>query len=401
MSEKQPSNPYSIVGSIYTNYVFLSITIVVIMQFRDAIGLQFNTDVVGIGYIASGLGIGKIIPLLVGGVLSDKFGRKPFIIMGNLLYVVFYLGFLSTTNIHVAFALTVLVGVGNSFLDTGSMPALTENFPQSAGTANVLVKAAVALGTFIIPFIVAFVYMNDIWYGWAFITFAAAFALNAAFVSTRTFPSTKVVISAKAGADSNYFIAKPKMSIEGIALILLGFTSTATFMIVQQWMPTIAIEATGMPALEANKLLSYYSLGSIIACFVIATVVKKLIKPVYCILMFPILSCIVLGVFLIDITPTMCKIASFAIGFTAAGGALQLALVVMSQLFPTKKGFAVGSIYTLSGLSVIVGPLVIPSLAVHNASYAIVFNLGVTALSVLFAAIVNVRYRKVIDMTKI
>lgn len=403
MNKKQVSNPYSIVGSIYTNYVFLSITIIVIMQFSDVISLQFDTNLIGIGYIASGLGIGKIIPLLVSGVLSDKFGRKIFIIAGSLLYVVFYIGFLLTTNIHVAFALTILVGIGNSFIDTGSMPALTECFPQSAGTANVLVKASVALGTFIIPFIVDFTYSNNIWHGWIFIIFAGAFTLNALYVSTREFPSTNVVISSKSdnGNETNYFLTKPKMAIEGICLILLGFTSTATFMIVQQWMPTIAIEATGMDKLDANKLVSYYSTGSIIACFVIAAVVKKLVKPVYCILLFPVLSCLVLGVFLIDITPTMCKIASFAIGFTAAGGALQLALVVMSQLFPTRKGFAVGTIYTLCGLSVIIGPLVIPTLVKNDASYAIVFNLVITAISVLLAAIVNYRYRKVIDMSKI
>ena len=105
--------------------------------------------------------------------------------------------------------------------------------------------------------------------------------------------------------------------------------------------------------------------------------------------------------FLFNLNPTMSLIAAIGMGLTAAGGVLQLTLVVMQQLFPNHKGFAVGTMYTLSGLSFIVIPLVVPELAVTNVSYAILVDLVIASTSVILGLIVYSRFKKVIDMKKI
>ncbi|QIQ21133.1 MFS transporter [Zophobihabitans entericus] len=397
------SNPYGIVGSIYANYIIQSISLIVIMQFSLALSQQLDTDLVGIGYVASGIGIGKILLMFVGGILSDKYGRKPFIFIGMTCYASFYIGMLFCTDIHVAFFLAILVGAGNSFLDTGSMPALTENFPRAAGTASVLIKAFISIGTLILPFIVAFIYSNELWFGWAFMGFLAFLAINALLLLPKKFPSKNTVIagSASAEGDTNYFIGKPNMFLEGVCLIIMGFTTTATFAIIMQWMPEIAKQAVGMEMTEASKLISYYSIGSIISVFFTAYIVKKHVKPLYCIIILPLLSGLILLMFLFNISPLMCKIVAFGMGFTAAGGVLQLTLVVMQQLFPSRKGFAVGIVYTLSGFSFIVIPLIVPTLALTDVRYVIVLNMLIAFASVLLASIVYFRFKKVIDMKKI
>lgn len=396
------SNPYGIVGSIYANYVIQSISLIVIMQFSIALSQQLNTDIIGIGYVASGIGIGKILLMFVGGILSDRYGRKPFIFIGMSCYAAFYIGMLFCTDIHVAFFIAILVGAGNSFLDTGSMPALTECFPRTAGTASVLIKAFISLGTLVLPFIVTFIYSNELWYGWAFIGFLAFLIINALLLLPKKFPSKETVISGTHDdSDEGYFIGKPKMSIEGVCLILMGFTTTATFVVIMQWMPEIAKQAVGMEVLEASKLISYYSIGSIISVFFTAYTVKRWFKPIYCIIALPTLSALMLLVFLFNMTPLMCKIVAFGMGFTAAGGVLQLTLVVMQQLFPSRKGFAVGIVYTLSGFSFIAIPLIVPHLAAFNVSYAIIFDMLIALTSVVLGLIVYSRFRKVVDMTKI
>ncbi|WP_392566859.1 MFS transporter [Utexia brackfieldae] len=397
------NNPLPIVGSLYANYIIQSIALITIMQFSVPLMAQFHTDVQGLGKIAAGIGIGKVLFMFLGGVLSDKFGRKPFIYLGMICYAIFFLGMIHCTDTTVAFYLAVIVGAGNSFLDTGSMPALTECYPHSAGTASVLIKAFISIGTLVLPLIVTVIYQSQIWYGWAFIGFSVYLLINGLLLAPRRFPSKDTLI---ASADKTipcgcYFTGQPKIYIEGLCLILMGFTTTATFVVIMQWMPEIAIRAVNMAEVEAKQLISYYSTGSIISVFLTAFLVKKFLKPVQCIIILPFLSACVLLVFYLSPTPLVCRICAFFMGVTAAGGVLQLTLVVMQQLFPKFKGIAVGVMYTLSGISFYIVPSVVPKLAATNVKYAILFDLFIACASVLLAIIVYSRFRLVIDMKKI
>ncbi|MDF7667020.1 MFS transporter [Orbaceae bacterium ESL0727] len=396
----QPIHSYGIVGSIYANYIMQSIALIVIMQFSTDLSKQLNTDIVGLGYVASGIGIGKILLMFIGGVLSDKFGRKPFIYIGMLCYVTFFLGITFCNDIHQAFFLAIIVGAGNSFLDTGSMPTLTECFPKSAGTASILIKAFISLGSLILPLIVYFIDGHHIWFGWAFVGFSLYLLLNGLILAPQKFPSKDTAITGNNG-DSDYFISKPKFWFEGILLILMGFTTTATFTVIWQWLPEIAHRGVGMDELSAKQLISYYSTASIISVFVTSYIVKKVLQPVYCIVILPLLSAAFLALFFFNLTPTMCFIAAIGIGFTAAGGVLQLTLVVMQQLFPKRKGLAVGCVYTLSGFSYIIVPSVIPKLTMINVSYAILIDLFIALGSVVLGAVVCYRFTRIVDMKKI
>ncbi|OCG14116.1 hypothetical protein A9G09_06665 [Gilliamella sp. wkB292] len=393
-------NSYGIVGSIYANYIIQSIALIVIMQFSVDLTKQLNTDLIGLGYVASGIGIGKIFLMFVGGILSDKFGRKLFIFLGMACYAVFFIGMIFCTNIHLAFCLAIAVGAGNSFLDTGSMPALTECFPSSAGSASVLIKAFISIGTLVLPFIVTFFDSNQIWYGWAFLGFTAYLVINGILLLPKKFPHKDTSIKGGQGSE-NYFKSHPKFAFEGILLIIMGFTTTATFVIILQWLPTIATEGVNMSDLDAKQLISYYSTASIISVFVTAFVVKHFLKPIFCIIILPALSAIVLIIFYFNISPVMCVIAAIGMGFTAAGGVLQLTLVVMQQMFPSRKGLAVGCMYTFSGLSFVVIPLIVPKLAMIDVSYAILIDFFIASLSLILGSIVFYRFKKVIDITKI
>lgn len=393
-------NRYIIAGTIYANYVIQSIALIVIIQFSTAISQQLNIDIIEIGYVVSGIGVGKMLLMFVGGVLSDKFGRKPFILSGMLCYLIFFIGMLFCANMHVAFVLAIIVGIGNSFLDTGSMPALTECFPASAGSASVLIKSFISIGSLVLPIIVSFFYQYQLWYGWAFIGFSLYLVLNGLLLIPQTFPKTATVIKSTNG-DSNYFIRQPCFWFEGICLIIMGFTITATFAVILQWLPIIAEKGINMEPIAAKQLISYYSTASIIAVFAIAYLVKSWIKPIYCIILFPALSAIILVIFYFNLTPTMALIVAIGMGATAAGGVLQIALVVMQQLFPKRKGLAVGTMYTFCGLAFAVVPLVIPSLAEEQVSYAILANLAMALMSVVLGSIVYSRFRVVIDLTKI
>ena len=56
---------------------------------------------------------------------------------------------------------------------------------------------------------------------------------------------------------------------------------------------------------------------------------------------------------------------------------------------------------TISGITFIVIPLIVPKLAMTNVSYAILVDLVVALSSVILGLIVYSRFKKVIDMKKI
>lgn len=54
---------------------------------------QWHTSAAGVSIVISSLGIGRLSVLLIAGMLSDRFGRRPFIILGIACYLIFSLAF--------------------------------------------------------------------------------------------------------------------------------------------------------------------------------------------------------------------------------------------------------------------------------------------------------------------
>lgn len=379
--------------ALYINYFVHGMGAIILSQNMDALMQQFNTDRAGVSYVISGLGIGRLLVLFVSGALSDKFGRKPFVLLGIVTYMIFLGGILVAPNVSVALILAILAGMANSFMDSGTYPALMEAFPESSGSANIIIKAFIAAGQFVLPFIISFLIANDLWYGYSFLFCIAIFVINGLFLLKLQFPAHKVekaevkeeIVSESNEPKSNFWI-------EGIALILIGFTATATFYIIQNYLPTYGQEVAGMEKSAALKLISLYSAGSFTAVVVTSILVAKWIKQVRFVFVYPLISLVMLVLLYLFPSPMMCVIGSFVIGYSAAGGVLQLALTTMSELFPKNKGTITGIVYTASSLASSVLPALIGVIASSNVSNIMLLNIVITAIGVVLALIVNIRY---------
>ena len=301
--------------------------------------------------------------------------------------------FIVAPNVSVALILAILAGMANSFMDSGTYPALMEAFPESSGSANIIIKAFIAAGQFVLPFIISFLIANDLWYGYSFLFCIAIFVINGLFLLKLQFPAHKVekaevkeeIVSESNEPKSNFWI-------EGIALILIGFTATATFYIIQNYLPTYGQEVAGMEKSAALKLISLYSAGSFTAVVVTSILVAKWIKQVRFVFVYPLISLVMLVLLYLFPSPMMCVIGSFVIGYSAAGGVLQLALTTMSELFPKNKGTITGIVYTASSLASSVLPALIGVIASSNVSNIMLLNIVITAIGVVLALIVNIRY---------
>ena len=378
--------------AMYINYFIHGMGAIILAQNIDFLMEQLNTNKAGVSYVISALGLGRLIVLFVSGVLSDKYGRKPFVLLGMGTYVLFMGGILISTNVTMAFFFALLAGMANSFMDAGTYPALTECFPNASGSANVAIKAFISAGQFILPWIISFLIANNLYYGWSFIFCIIVFVINGLFIFKLKFPEFKPVEKAETTTENVESNVKANFWIEGICLILIGFTATATFQVIANWLPSFAREVAGVEQTISLKLISIYSTGSIVSVFVTSILVAKWIKQVRFTFVYPLISLIMLTVLWMFPTTMTCIVAAFVIGFSAAGGVLQLALTSMSELFPTSKGKITGIVFTSSSLASTIVPSITGILADINLSHVILFDIGITALGVVLALIVNIRY---------
>ena len=317
--------------ALYFNYFVHGMGVIILSQNAANLAHQWGTTETGALAVVSSLGIGRIINLLVSGVLSDKFGRKPFVQLGIVTYFIFFVGILISPNTVIAYILGILAGMANSFLDTGTYPGLMEIYPNSKGTSNVVLKAFISAGQFFLPFIVSFLAATHMWYGWSFLIPATILVITFLyFMFGGAFPdsnSTSKTVEEKITNNN----VKTNLWLDGTLFIIYGYISQATFYLVSQMLTQYGQKIGNLPQVAAHSLVSWYSLGSIICVLTTAALGKKFSEiqfvPVYTLGAF-----ISLG--LMWIYPTNANlmiILSLLVGFFAAGGVMQLALTVMAE----------------------------------------------------------------------
>ena len=321
---------------IYVAYFLHGASVIALAQNMSALAEKFATDSAGIAYLISGIGLGRLVTILFFGALSDKFGRRSMILLGLVLYVLFFLGIPYSPNLTVAFILAFCVGAANSAIDTGGYPAMIECFPKASSSAVILLKAMVSFGQMLYPMCVSFLMVSGLWYGWAFIVPGAILIVLSLFIIKCRFPGTSG--SGAAGADVPQMRAKPKMMLEGLVAVVFGVCAFSTFYVVAVWMPRYAAAFGGMTEAESLTTISYYSIGSLVCVFAFAYLLKSKVRSVWAMTLNGLIACVASAVLYLYPSPFVCTAGAFLIGFSAAGGILQLGVAVMAEFFPDSKG---------------------------------------------------------------
>lgn len=389
-------------SGMYINYFLLGMVNIMLASNMSFLTKQLNTDGAGISYIISAIGIGKLLSYSLSGILSDKFGRKPLILVSSLTMAIFLIGIPLSPNYPTAFIFAIIAGIANSAMDAGTYPALIEVFPKSSGSASVLVKAFISAGAALLPFMIAFFADRDLFYGYAFFLPALIYLLNMIFMFKLPFPNHKREQSTvqQQNTAENKFISPPKMKQEGIALIVIGFTSTALFTVAQIWLPTYGQQVLGMAESSSVRLLSYYSIGALISVLVLAVLLSKVLRPVTVILVYPMITLIAVLTLLFVKVPAIAIVAAFFMGFSTAG-VFQLAITVMTELFWNKKGTVTGIVATAAGLAAILLPLATGLMSkTGHISIIFIFDAMLSVVGMTAAAFVNYRYRKILNKNR-
>ena len=382
---------------LYLSFFVHGFGAAILSQNTKSLQALWNTDAAGVLYVISALGIGRLITYPFSGAISDKFGRRLTVITGCLVYIGFFGGILLSPNTTVAFFVAILAGVANGFLDSGVLPAVMEILVHSSGLASILSKLCIAIAQYILPVMVTFWAANGLWFGWTFVICIALLVIISLLLTKLPFAEVE---EAKAEAASDVEHVKANFWIEGIALIIMGYTATATFQVFLNINKDYGMTFLNMTEAAAGKIGSNYALGSIFAVL-LNVVLVKWIKPVRMILVYPALSLVTLLWMYFMPSATVAQIGGFLIGATCAGGVLQFLVSVMSDLFPASKAKAVSMIMIAGALcafsiTAIAGTVT----SKFGVEYTLLVSAVLAIVSIIASIIVNIRYNMLMKKAK-
>ena len=363
----------------------------IISQNRSILELQWNNPAI-FGTIMSMIGWGRLATFFIAGKLSDVWGRKLFIILGSVVYIVGLIGMSFSTTLFSASFYALMFGVANSFLDVGIYPALIEAFPQVSKKINTALVIFLRIAQLILPILMLALFSGTglgINFRISFWMIAAIFTLNLILVIPAKFPDKELIIKIDKKERSNLRLL---FTIEGFAFIIYGFISMATFMIIQQFSNRFGEAVLNMSPDMANFIPTFFATGSIIG--VLSSIAaQNRYKAVD--VMVALTSISVIATLLVRFYPTIPTliIGTALIGFAAAGGVMQMGLTLMTEVIPIGKGLISGIYLSMGSFASIYIPRIVTTIEQNNHLNVMLFNAILAVTGLICAIIINIRYK--------
>lgn len=321
-------------STVYFSYFMMGIGMSLLAQFKPQFASLWHSSISGVLSVVSAVGIGGILSILITGPISDHFGRRASAVIGHLLWAIYYIGLLYAPNFAVAYIIGILGGIANSFLNASNFPALMEIFPESASVAGLMSKFAINIGQFCLPLAILLGTALGSGYRTVFMLAGILYIVMALILAFSPYPDqvTGPKKQEKAKRDFNLGVW---------SLVLMGFTSTAAFLL---WINTYQELAKSYGIANPSSLQSVYAVGASIAVlfnsFIIKKGVKEIdkgVKEIDILIWYPLLSAAGLLLAYFIKAPQILYLTSLAVGFFAASGLYQLGQSVLGQMYPNMK----------------------------------------------------------------
>ncbi|WP_303864090.1 MFS transporter [Alkalibaculum bacchi] len=395
-------NKYLSTGiGLYVNYIVLGAASIILVQNTEFLADKWGVETSTVLWVISALGLGKILSIIISGFLSDKFGRKPFILLGIVSYILFFLGVLYSPTPGIAFGFTLLGGIANAFLDTGTYPALIEGFPERPGFATMLVGFAVSWGQFLFPLLLALLVFQGQWLGYSFIIPAVLIALNGFYMKSRKFPTQipdQILDAEESSSEAKIGVLKGKAKkSDWIIFLLYAYFCQATSYIVVTWLAPYAADISGVSIASSRIIMSLYGAGAILCVPLTYKLQNRFRNDSSIALMYSVVSVMAVILLLLFPTPVMCALFAMLIGIACEGGVMQLVLTIMTQFFPECKGRCTGLYYALTGVATFSIPLMTGQLIQYGLNMIMLFDLFVAIIFMILSLMIYQRYKVVIE----
>lgn len=396
----QKKNYLPTISSLYVNYIFQGIATIIVSQNMTSLREQWAASVSQVALVMSAVGFGRILSINLAGIISDKLGRRPAVLLGIVSYVIFYLGLLWSPTYQLAFVFSMFAGFGNAFLDTSTYPVVVEAFENRTRNSalSVLNKAFISMGQFVFPIVTRFILQNDYYFGWTFLVAAVCMGLNLLITFRLPFPpvgGVKVEEKEIEAPSEEAVSTGANFKIEGSALLIFSFVSVSLFNIYITWIPSFAQTAINMKEADSLVLVSAYSIFSFISVFLTSFIVNRGINvPVFMMICTSLTGLSLLLMILVPSSFTI-LLSTFVVGVFAAGGIWQLGLAVLLEFFPFRRG-VITSYYSLATSIAVMGiPYLTGLLAEINLNYIFILIISLAFLGTACLYLVYKRYQKI------
>lgn len=371
----------SLTYCLYVNYLIHGVGLVILTQNMQVLSYQLGRPITTVSFVLSGIGVGRLLAYIILGIVSDYFGRKLLIYIGMISYFIFFVGMAFVSDIYVAYCLAMFGGIANSALDAGTYTTFAE-MGVNKTASNILLKAFMSIGEFILPIAVINLETRNSWYGWTFIFSAVLLMINAYLISKMKFPKN----DSRGLYSKNSSIEKVsyKNIFASINLSLYGFTSMAMMLIYTQWIGIFSIKKSGYSPILAHLFLSLYSMGSIVGVLSIYILLRKYRNDSTILMSMNICAFIAsLFIYCSDIV-LISAISAFIFGMTAGGGVMQVGLNIFLRLHPRMKGLVTGLYFTFGSLASISVPIISGWVSHMGMERVMQLEVIVCALSIFF-----------------
>lgn len=351
------------------------------------VGSDGVVDVSRVVAVIAALGLGRLISLPFSGPISDKFGRRLSGIIGVICYGIFFFGIAFSPSMQIAYVFAIIGGIANSFLDTCVSPTCMEIYVNNPSIANMFTKFSMCISQFLLPFMIGMVAAANMSYRTIFLVAGVAILIDGILILLLPFPQR-----GENGGEKQEKKKKQKVKLTKVsfAAIMIGFTSSSTFML---WLNCNQELGRSYGMTDSSAIQSFYALGTATAILATSFLIKKGLKEINVLILYPAISTVMLGLCFLIQAPWICLVGGFVIGYAGAGGVLQLATSTTAEFFPENKGTATSMVMIASSIA----NYTIISLAsyitkVGGASaprMILLLNMGVTVVGILLALYVK------------
>lgn len=351
------------------------------------VGSDGIVDVSRVVAVIAALGLGRLISLPFSGPISDKFGRRLSGIIGVICYGIFFFGIAFSPSMQIAYVFAIIGGIANSFLDTCVSPTCMEIYVNNPSIANMFTKFSMCISQFLLPFMIGMVAAANMSYRTIFLVAGVAILIDGILILLLPFPQR-----GENGGEKQEKKKKQKVKLTKVsfAAIMIGFTSSSTFML---WLNCNQELGRSYGMTDSSAIQSFYALGTATAILATSFLIKKGLKEINVLILYPAISTVMLGLCFLIQEPWICLVGGFVIGYAGAGGVLQLATSTTAEFFPENKGTATSMVMIASSIA----NYTIISLAsyitkVGGASaprMILLLNMGVTVVGILLALYVK------------
>ncbi|RHS53591.1 MFS transporter [Blautia sp. AM46-5] len=351
------------------------------------VGSDGIVDVSRVVAVIAALGLGRLISLPFSGPISDKFGRRLSGIIGVICYGIFFFGIAFSPSMQIAYVFAMIGGIANSFLDTCVSPTCMEIYVNNPSIANMFTKFSMCISQFLLPFMIGMVAAVNMSYRTIFLVAGVAILIDGILILLLPFPQRGENGGEKQEKKKKQ---KGKLTKVSFAAIMIGFTSSSTFML---WLNCNQELGRSYGMTDSSAIQSFYALGTATAILATTFLIKKGLKEINVLILYPAISTVMLGLCFLIQEPWICLVGGFVIGYAGAGGVLQLATSTTAEFFPENKGTATSMVMIASSIA----NYTIISLAsyitkVGGASaprMILLLNMGVTVVGILLALYVK------------